>query len=115
MARKQKRSPGLSITKGRLGIDCYFYTTPKRKKLKQAIPILKKDDGIIAIGSVVVLENETGSVTFEILGSNETNPLKGRISYLSPLGIVLIGRAVGESVSVATANGQITYRVVEVR
>jgi transcription elongation GreA/GreB family factor len=36
---------------------------------------------------------------FHILGSSETNPAAGIISYQSPLGAALLGHAVGETIT----------------
>lgn len=82
--------------------------------------------GTIRIGSTVVLEmkgsdGSTGSPragarkTFQILGSHETDPTRGRISYVSPLGAALMGRVKGDVVNIKTGTGSKTYRVLEVR
>jgi transcription elongation factor GreA len=51
---------------------------------------------------------------FEILGSVESNPFKGRISYSSPLGAALIGHSPGESVQVKIQNTEVTYDIVSI-
>lgn len=68
------------------------------------------DDGVVRIGSTVTVATTEREMTFQILGSQETNPLKGRISYSSPLGAALIGHTVGE---VVVANGT-AYRIAQV-
>jgi transcription elongation GreA/GreB family factor len=68
------------------------------------------DDGVVRIGSTVTIASVEREMTFQILGSQETNPQKGRISYSSPLGAALIGHMVGEEVA---ANGT-TYHIVRV-
>jgi transcription elongation factor GreA len=79
--------------------------------------------GVVELGSTVVLEangsagSPQGGVqkTFEILGAHETNPDKGRISHLSPLGAGLMGRRKGEVVRITTARGAQEYKILEVR
>lgn len=71
-------------------------------------------DGRVSIGSTVTVEVGGREMKFEVLGSQETNPLRGRISYLSPLGKALMGHAAGDVVMVAAANGEVTYRIVTV-
>jgi transcription elongation GreA/GreB family factor len=77
--------------------------------------------GEIQLGSTVVLEKVKGNgstsspQTFQIVGSYETDPAKGRISHRSPLGAALIGRVKGDEVTISTANGDQTYRIIEVR
>lgn len=98
-------------------------------ELKRAVAIEpgKNAEGTVRMGSVVVVEidgaagvekNSTEKdrlKTFEILGPEETNPGKGRISNQSPLGLALINHAVGDVVEIKTAGGVKKYRIVEVR
>ena len=51
---------------------------------------------------------------FQIVGSNEANPLEGRISDESPVGMALSGHKVGERVSVETAFGTTDYEILAV-
>jgi transcription elongation factor GreA len=53
--------------------------------------------------------------TFQIVGPRETDPPKGRISHVSPLGAALMNRKKGGEVSVQTENGSRTYRILEIR
>lgn len=74
-----------------------------------------KQDGV-DIGAVVVVkkENETNTRTFEIVGSEETDMLSGKISYKSPIGVALHGKKAGDVVTVMTPKGEISYTVVSV-
>ncbi len=51
---------------------------------------------------------------FRIVGSTEANSLLNRISNESPVGKALIGRRVGETVTVETQAGDIAYRVLDI-
>jgi len=51
---------------------------------------------------------------FSIVGSTEANSLQNRISNESPVGKALLGRRVGETVTVETQAGDIAYRVLEI-
>jgi len=53
-------------------------------------------------------------VEYKIVGSTEADSLKGRISNESPVGKALIGRKVGETVSVDTQVGTLKYKVLEI-
>ena len=80
------------------------------------IPRGRNAAGTVQVGSVVELETPDGArTTFEIVGSRETNPGRGRISHESPLGKALIGHAQGDIVHIETANGERKYKIVEVR
>lgn len=84
-------------------------------RLKHAVPIDQSvNDGKVRIGSVVTVSSNSTSTTYEILGSVESNPFKGRISYSSPLGSALIGHAVGEVVSVTINNRAFEYTIVKI-
>ena len=69
---------------------------------------------IIRIGSSIVLESEGKKKTFQILGSHEADPAKGRISNESPLGKNLLGKKIGETISIQTKNGIRKYTILEV-
>lgn len=70
----------------------------------------------VTIGSQVAVEKSgaKGTSKFKIVGSDEVNTIEGKISNQSPLGSVLIGKKRGESVSVKTPKGIITYKIVSV-
>ena len=89
--------------------------TMLEERLKHAIPIDQSvSDGQIRIGSTVVVMANGKQTTFEILGSVESNPFKGRISYSSPLGVALIGHRAGDSVQVKTITHEVEYTIVSV-
>ena len=55
-------------------------------------------------------------LNFQIVGSTEANSLQGKISNESPLGLVLIGKRVGDVVEVETpAGGMVQYRVIDIK
>lgn len=87
-----------------------------RGKIARAALINKSEkSGIVALGSTIVLEVNGKRVTYEILGSEETDPSGGRISYRSPLGVLLMNRMAGDSVTLTTKTGQVVYRIIEVQ
>ncbi|MGC9968905.1 MAG: transcription elongation factor GreA [Minisyncoccia bacterium] len=69
----------------------------------------------VQIGSTVVLKADGAEKTFQIVGSDESDPARERISYQSPLGAALIGRAKGDDVTIKTVDGPRTYRIIEIR
>ena len=96
-------------------------------QLKRVVIIAHGADaaGKVQIGSEVVLEavdaaGSTGSAVsgakkiYRILGSQETDPTRGRISFQSPLGAALIGRAKGDVVTVQVGDGERKYLIREV-
>jgi transcription elongation GreA/GreB family factor len=78
------------------------------------IPIGPNMSGMIQAGSTVVVELNGTQKTFQILGSRETNPDRGRISFMSPLGAALMNHKKGDVVTVKTKNGPREYRIIGV-
>jgi transcription elongation factor GreA len=70
----------------------------------------------VGIGSTVVVKKEAGkeSKTYVIVGSEEVDMTKGRISNRSPFGEALFGKKKGENVSFNTPNGAVNYKIVSV-
>ena len=93
-----------------------------KDRLARTKPILKKHaSGFIELGSTVTLTMDGAQTTYEIVGPAETNPSRGRISHLSPLGAALIGHAKGDRIkfSLATQGDQegkqTLYEILEIR
>lgn len=63
--------------------------------------------------TLVDVETEEEKV-FSILGPDEADPAKGTISYLSPVGRALLGREVGDEVTITIPKGSVTYEVTDV-
>lgn len=83
--------------------------------------IVEDSDGTDAVGtgSIVTIivheeDEEDGTETYKIVGSQEANPAAGRISDDSPVGHALMGHVVGDSVPVAVPGGTITLEIVKI-
>ena len=68
----------------------------------------------ITFASTVLLEEESGKeIRYQIVGSDETDPARGRISILSPLARTLIGKSVGDRVTAQLPGGTKTFDIVK--
>jgi transcription elongation factor GreA len=68
----------------------------------------------VTFGSTVLLEDETGKeYHYQIVGSDEAEPAKGKISILSPLARALIGKSVGVSVTAQLPGGKKIFDIVK--
>lgn len=70
---------------------------------------------VVALGRSVVVE-EVGSdleETYVIVGSVEVDPKNGRISNESPMGKALLGKKVGDKVTVKTPGGEIDFKILK--
>lgn len=72
----------------------------------------KKDQ--VELGNQVVLKGPNGEKTFTIVGSVEADPLNGKVSNESPIGVSLMGKKVGEAVEIKTPADTLTYEIVAV-
>jgi transcription elongation factor GreA len=69
----------------------------------------------VTFASTVRLEDEAGKeVRYWIVGSDEAEPARGRISILSPLARTLIGKRVGDSVTAQLPAGKKAFDILEV-
>ena len=72
---------------------------------------------VVRIGSKITVEDiELGfEETYQVVGSQEADPMNGRISEDSPFGRALIGKKAGEEVNVEAPAGTIRYKIVEIQ
>lgn len=85
--------------------------------LHHAVIVERDHADIVNIGTTVVIqkEGETNTRTFQIVGSEETDMLSGKISYKSPIGAALYGQKAGTTVSVKTPKGEIRYTIISLQ
>src|SRR5258708_16972113 len=74
-------------------------------------------DGRCVFGATVELEESKGgeSVTYQIVGEDEADIKKGKVSISSPIARALIGKYAGDEVEVHTPGGVRKYEILEVR
>ena len=74
------------------------------------------DGDYVRLGATVtVLDKEFDEeVTYKIVGSQEADPMNGSISEDSPFGKALLGRNVGEDVTVDAPAGPVEYKVLKI-
>ena len=69
----------------------------------------------VDVGDHVTVQEEGGEPeTYLLVGPAEADPLKGRISYESPLGTALLGRKVGDVARVNAPAGTFEVRVISI-
>jgi len=90
----------------------------EKRKRAEVITAPKRGAGrkTIEIGSSVTLEREdgTGRKTYEIVGPEETDPSRGRISFRSPVGAALLGKKKGDAVLLGAEDRAVAHRVIAV-
>ncbi len=72
----------------------------------------KPQSGKVEIGSkVTIQEGSDPEMTYTIVGSQESDPMNGRISFNSPIGQALMGHSSGEVVEVTTPVGNKKFSI----
>ncbi len=106
MARLQRQEALLVMT---LGLPIVEDSTI------EAIRGMTRLDGVIRLGTTVVVEVDGDEERYKIVGAIEAKPAAGLISNESPVGRALLGRSVGDTVSVKTPHGgEMVYRIVRI-
>jgi transcription elongation factor GreA len=70
--------------------------------------------GCVQIGSKVTVEINGQQKTFQILGSQETDPSRGIISRNSPIGSALLGHKVGDEVEIDINDRKVIYKIIKI-
>ena len=70
----------------------------------------------VSLGSKVKVEYiDDGSIEeYQVVGSQEANPMQGRISDDSPFGRGLMGKSAGDTLTVIAPAGELSYRILEI-
>ncbi len=82
--------------------------------LKNLTVVQSAHGGEIGMGSKVSVEIDGQKKEYTIVSFNEADPLEGRISNESPMGVAFLGRKVGEKVTVKTPKGDMTYSIKKI-
>lgn len=83
--------------------------------IKNAHVVAKPKTDIIGIGNIVLLSCNGKESEYHIVGSNEANPMEGKISNESPMGQALIGVKAGETVHIPVPAGTKECTVKQIR
>lgn len=98
----------------------FAFTQGKIQELESVIMraqiVTKSTDNSVNIGSTLRVKSDKGKeMEYTIVGSNEADPVHGKISNESPLAMAFIGKKKGERVEVKTPTGLIGYQILEVK
>jgi transcription elongation factor GreA len=87
------------------------------RMLKKARVVDHVDITTVQVGSIVTLYDVEFSekIEYRVVGPSEAEVLENKISYESPLGNSLMGKSVGDMISVNAPMGVITYKLLEIR
>ncbi|MFI5265549.1 MAG: transcription elongation factor GreA [Candidatus Levyibacteriota bacterium] len=95
-----------------ISIDNQIFRTEMTLKLADVVENTNSD--IISIGSKVTVSQDGENTEYTIVGDTETNPGERKISQHSPIGLALLGKSVGEMITVSLPGGLKTFKVVKI-
>jgi len=72
-------------------------------------------DKVIFGTTVVVADENDKKITYKIVGEDEADLKKGKISVTSPISRALVGKSEGDDVTIKTPSGNIQYEIIEVK
>lgn len=76
------------------------------------VPTVQSDK--VVFGATISLEDEYGQVhSYQIVGEDEIDPDKGKMSWKSPLGKALLGKKKEDEVFVQTPSGEKYYLILD--
>ncbi|HEX4476757.1 MAG TPA: transcription elongation factor GreB [Polyangiaceae bacterium] len=87
------------------------------KRLDQAV-VVRQEEGerdVVFFGATVEVENEDGKRDrYTLVGVDESDPGKGRLSWQSPIGRALLKKKIGDVVTVTRPAGEIELEIVTI-
>ncbi len=84
-------------------------------KIRTARVVEHASGDVASVGTrVTVDEDGGGSVTYELTGAAEANPLEFKVSYESPIGSALLNHGIGDTVTAQLPRGELTMTITAI-
>lgn len=98
-------------------IEARIVVLEKMLRNAEVIDDEEVSNDVIGLGSTVELYDiEFDEImTYTIVGSAEADPMNGRISNESPVGMALLGHTTGEKISIDTPDGEAVFEVKSIK
>jgi len=93
------------------------FLTKRIESLEVVDPVKQRDiaNGRVLFGATVTVEDDEGEEKiYSIVGIDEYDGGKGKVSWVSPIGKALLGRFEGDSVSFVTPGGVSELEIIKV-
>jgi transcription elongation factor GreA len=81
------------------------------------IDVSDEEGDIVSVGRTVVIQEipDGDEEEYAIVGTTESDPINGKISHDSPIAQGIMGKKVGDEVTVHTPGGEMKVKVVKVK
>lgn len=97
-------------------LDKRIHALARRVELSQVLAPPLQDGGRVYFGAEVIVEDDAGQrTTFRIVGPDEIDLTRRWVSHASPVGRALLGKSVGDVVTVLRPKGELDYEIVAVQ
>lgn len=77
-------------------------------------PALQNSDRVLFGATVVIQDEDENQKTYQIVGIDETDASRGRVSWISPIGKALLQAKVGDVVVLKTPKGEEEIEIVSI-
>ncbi|MBI3589135.1 MAG: transcription elongation factor GreA [Candidatus Liptonbacteria bacterium] len=86
------------------------------EEIMKQVAVIEKTGVVdqVGVGSMVTVKKDDKVIQYSIVGSNETSPEAGKISNESPMGRALLGRKVGDKITVKTPGGETNFVITKI-
>lgn len=84
------------------------------ERVRNAQIIKKKESDKVQIGSNILMNIDGEEEKITIVGSGQADPLKGKISYESPLGKALLDKKAGERIEVNIEGNKLDCKILKI-
>ena len=95
-------------------IDKRIEFLTRRLDVLEVVPQTKDTQKVRFLAWIEVEDAEGETRIFRIVGADETDAKAGWISWKSPVGRALLGKALDDEVTVMTPGGTVEYTIVEI-
>ena len=85
-------------------------------KLEHAVVSDGKDKSKVSVGNTVTVKyvEDNEEEVYKMVGSLEADPFENKISNESPIGLAIVGRKVGEVITVSSPNGSYDIEILKI-
>jgi transcription elongation factor GreA len=85
--------------------------------LKSAKIVSTQSTNLVTVGSIMTVEkeNDKSQRSYTMVGSEEADAARGKISIRSPLGSAALGKSKGETFSFESPSGMMSYKIIDIK
>lgn len=99
----------------------YYYAEDRVREIQHILSraVLLEEgsqDGTIDLGSRITVQadDDDEPENWMLVNEEESQAVEGRISDESPVGIALLGKRAGDTITIKTPGGEINYKIIDV-